>query len=110
MQITEDKKGDVVILALSGKLDATTSKTFQDKLLADMNSGDQRFIVDLSQLEYVSSSGLRVFLLASKRLSSSDGKIVLCSLKDHVRQVFDLTGFSSTLSIYSSRDEAFKSL
>jgi len=110
MQITEDKKGDVVVLALSGKLDATTSKTFQDKLLADINSGDRRFVVDLSQVEYVSSSGLRVFLLASKRLNSSDGKIVLCSLKDHVRQVFDLAGFSSILSICSSRDEAFKSL
>jgi anti-sigma B factor antagonist len=110
MEINEDKKGDVVILALSGKLDATTSKTFEDKLLADIDSGDQRFVIDLSQLEYVSSSGLRVFLLAAKRLSSSNGKIALCSLKNHIQQVFDLAGFSSILSIYGSRDEALKAL
>ena len=87
-----------------------TSKTFEDKLLADIDSGGQRFVIDLAQLEYVSSSGLRVFLVAAKRLTSSKGKIVLCSLKDHIRQVFDLAGFSSILAIFGSRDEAFKSL
>jgi anti-sigma B factor antagonist len=110
MDISEDRKAGAVILALSGKLDATTAKTFEEKILGVIDSGAQRLVVDLSLLEYVSSSGLRVFLLAAKRLQSTDGKIVLCSMKDHVRQVFDLAGFSSILSIYSSRDQAMKSL
>jgi anti-anti-sigma factor len=108
MDISEERKADAVVLALSGKLDATTAKTFEDKILAVINSGAQRLVIDLSQLDYVSSSGLRVFLLAAKRLRTVDGKIVLCSMKDHVRQVFDLAGFSSMLSIYASRDEAIK--
>jgi anti-anti-sigma factor len=99
-----------VILALSGKLDATSAKTFEDKILGLINSGAQRLVVDLSQLEYVSSSGLRVFLLAAKHLQATDGKIVLCGLQDHVRQVFDLAGFSSILSIYGSREETLKGL
>lgn len=110
MDISEDRKADAVILALSGKLDATSAKTFEDKILGLINSGAQRLVVDLSQLEYVSSSGLRVFLLAAKRLRSSNGKIVLCSLKDHIRQVFDPAGFSSILPIYGSRDKALKGL
>ena len=110
MDISEDRKADAVILALSGKLDATTAKTFEDRILGVINSGIQRLVVDLSQLDYVSSSGLRVFILAAKRLQTVDGKIVLCSMKDHVRQVFDLAGFSSMLSIYGSRDEAIKGL
>jgi anti-sigma B factor antagonist len=110
MDISEDRKGDVLVLALSGKLDATTSKTFEDKILGLIDSGSLRLVVDLAQLEYVSSSGLRVFLLAAKRLQGAQGKIVLCALKDHVRQVFDLAGFSSILSIYASRDEAIKGL
>jgi anti-sigma B factor antagonist len=108
MEISEDRKADVLILSLSGKLDATTAKTFEDKILAVINSGAQRLAVDLSQLDYVSSSGLRVFLLAAKQLQGTQGKIVLCALKDHVRQVFDLAGFSSVLSIYGSRDEAIR--
>ncbi len=110
IDISEDRRTDAVVLALSGKLDATTAKTFEDKILAEIDSGDRRFVIDLSQLEYVSSSGLRVLLLAAKRLHSTDGKIVLCSLKEHVRQVFDLAGFSSILSLYGSRDEALKAL
>jgi anti-sigma B factor antagonist len=110
IDISEDRKADTVVLALSGKLDATTAKTFEDKILAEIDSGDRRFVIDLSHLEYVSSSGLRVFLLAAKRLHSAEGKIVLCSLKEHVRQVFDLAGFSSILSIYGSRDDALKAL
>ena len=110
MDISEDRKADALILALSGKLDATTAKTFEDKILGVINSGTQRLVVDLSQLEYVSSSGLRVFLLAAKRLQATDGKIVLCALKDQIRQVFDLAGFSSFLSTYGSRDEAIKGL
>ena len=108
MDISEDRKADAVVLALSGKLDATTAKTFEDKILGVINSGAQRLVVDLALLEYVSSSGLRVFLLAAKRLQTTDGKIVMCGLQDHVRQVFDLAGFSSILSIYGSRDEAIK--
>jgi len=108
MDISEDRKADAVVLALSGKLDATTAKTFEDKILGVINSGAQRLVVDLAQLEYVSSSGLRVFLLAAKRLRVTDGKIVLCGLQDHVRQVFDLAGFSSIISIYGSRDDAIK--
>jgi anti-anti-sigma factor len=110
MDISEDRKADAVVLALSGKLDATTAKTFEDKILGVIGSGAQRVVVDLAQLEYVSSSGLRVFLLAAKRLQATNGKISLCGLQDHIRQVFDLAGFSSILSIYGSRDEAIKGL
>jgi anti-anti-sigma factor len=110
MDISEDRKADAMVLALSGKLDATTAKTFEDKILGVINSGAKQLVVDLSRLEYVSSSGLRVFLLAAKRLQATDGKIAMCGLQDHVRQVFDLAGLSSILSIYGSRDEAIKGL
>jgi len=109
MDISEDRKADVVVLALSGKLDAMAAKNFEERILGVIDSGAQRLVVDLSQLEYISSSGLRVFLLAAKRLQGTQGKIVLCTLRDHIRQVFDLAGFSSIFSIYGARDEAVKS-
>jgi anti-sigma B factor antagonist len=51
-----------------------------------------------------------VFVLAAKRLDSGKGKIVLCSLKDPVREVFDIVGFLSVFSVYGSHDEAIRSL
>ena len=110
MEITERRTADIVTLSLSGKLDTTTAKTFEAKILAQIESGDRRFVIDLAQLEYVSSAGLRVFILAAKRLNSANGKIVLCSLKDPVKEVFDIAGFLPVFSIYGSHDEALKNL
>jgi len=110
MEITERRTADIVTLSLSGKLDTTSAKTFEAKILAQIESCDRRFIVDLAQLDYISSSGLRVFVLAAKRLDSGKGKIVLCSLKDPVREVFDIVGFLSVFSVYGSHDEAIRSL
>jgi anti-sigma B factor antagonist len=110
MEMTERRTADIVTLSLSGKLDTMTAKAFEERILAHIGSGDWRFIIDLGQLDYISSAGLRVFLLAAKRLGSPNGKIVVCSLKDPVREVFDIAGFSSIFSIYGSHDEALKGL
>jgi anti-sigma B factor antagonist len=122
MEITEHKTGDIVTLCLSGKLDTTGAKAFEEKFLTLIESGDRRFIIDLGELEYIGSAGLRVFALASKRLNGVNGKIVLCGFKktvpyhtlnrptDPVREVFDIAGFSSLFSTYGSQDEAIKDL
>jgi anti-anti-sigma factor len=110
MEISEDRKADAVVLALSGKLDATTAKTFEKKILSQIESGERRFVINLAQLDYISSAGLRVFLLAAKRLNTANGKILLSSLQDSVRELFDITGFSSIFSIYGSDDDAIKNL
>ncbi|MGH7798300.1 MAG: STAS domain-containing protein, partial [Candidatus Binatia bacterium] len=103
-------------------LDTTAAKAFEEKILGQIESGDRRFIIDLAQLDYIGSTGLRVFVLAAKRLSSTNGKLVLCGLKktipyytlnrtpDPVREVFDTAGFSSIFSTYGSHDDAIQDL
>jgi anti-anti-sigma factor len=122
MEITERRTADIVTLGLSGRLDSTTAKTFQDAILGGIESGNRRLVVDLSQLEYISSAGLRVFALAGKRLNSANGKLVLCGFKktipyytlnripDPVREVFDTSGFSSIFPSYGSHDDAIEAL
>ena len=110
MEITERRTADIVTLSLSGRLDTTTAKTFEAKILAQIESGDRRFIIDLAQLDYISSAGLRVFVFAAKRLASGNGKIVLCALKDPIKEVFNIAGFLSDFPVYSSHNEAIKSL
>ena len=122
MEITEQKTADIVTLSLSGKLDTNSAKAFEEKFLTRIESGNRRFIIDLAQLEYIGSAGLRVFAVASKRLNGVNGKIVLCGFRktvpyhtlnrptDPVREVFDIAGFSSLFSTYGSQDEAIKDL
>jgi anti-sigma B factor antagonist len=110
MQITEQKSAGVVTLRLSGKLDTTTAPAFEEKILGRIESGERHVVIDLAQLDYISSAGLRVMMLAGKRLSAANGKMVLCSLKDRVREVFDIAGLSSIFSIYGSYDDATRCL
>ena len=122
MEITERRTADIVTLSLSGKLDGTTAKTFEEKILTRIDSGDRRFIIDVSELHYISSAGLRVFALAGKRLNSTNGKLVLCGFKktipyntlnripDPVREVFDTSGFSLIFPSYGSHDDAIEAV
>jgi anti-anti-sigma factor len=122
IEISERRTGDIVTLSLSGKLDTTSAKAFEEKILGQIESGERRFIIDLAQLDYIGSAGLRVFVLATKQLDSANGKLVLCGFKktipyytlnrtpDPVREVFDIAGFSSFFSIYGSHDDAIKDL
>jgi anti-sigma B factor antagonist len=110
MEITEQKSAGVVTLRLSGRLDTTTAQAFEDKILGRIESGERHVVIDLAQLDYISSAGLRVIVLAGKRLSAANGKMVLCSLKDRVREVFDIAGFSAIFTIYGSHDDATRGL
>jgi anti-sigma B factor antagonist len=110
MEISERKTAEVVTLSLAGKLDTSTAKAFEEKILGQIEAGERRIVIDLAKLDYVSSAGLRVFVLAAKRLDGAHGKIVLCALRDSVKQVFDIAGFSSIFSVYGSHDEAIKNL
>ena len=106
MQIVEEKLGTVLALALKGRLDAATSKGVEDRLLALIDSGEIHLVVDLEQLNYISSVGLRVLMLAAKRLRTANGAIVVCALQPTVQQVFEIAGFTKIFRIFPTRDAA----
>ena len=110
MDITEDRKADVVILALSGKLDVTTAKQLEDKILTQIDSGDSRFVIDFAYLNYISSSGLRVLYRVSSKLKEKGGRIVLCRLNDDVKRVFDIVDRAGDFRVFITRDEAMENL
>lgn len=107
MQIRQNKKDDVLILELEGRLDVNTSNTFSDRVLSLIGAGEKYFVIDLSQVVYISSSGLRAFLTLAKKLSEN-GKIVLSSLRQEVKEIFDISGFGSLFPIVASQEEALR--
>lgn len=106
MEITEQKKGSVVVLALAGRLDAGTAGKLEEKLVGLIDAGNRSFVLDFMHLDYISSAGLRVLLMTAKKLKGLTGRIVLASLKNHIREVFDIAGFSAIFPIYDQQDAA----
>ena len=110
MEITQTEMNGIVVVALQGRLDTNTSVTLEEELLNLAGEKSRRIVVDLSELDFISSSGLRVLLTAGKKSKGVNGRIVLCALTDHVKQVFDVAGFTMLFSLYPSQEEAVKSL
>lgn len=67
-------------------------------------------MVDCSALQYVNSAGLKVFLLAAKKLEPIGGQLVICSLAASVMMIFDMIGFTRIMKIAPNREEALRSL
>jgi anti-anti-sigma factor len=107
MLITEFKKNGIKFLELHGKIDG--SATDFDKELADMVVGENKIIVDCSELNFISSLGLRAFLSAVKTVSNSNGTIAICNLSQPITEVFKMAGLTKIFQIYSNIDEAIES-
>jgi len=110
VEIIETKKNDITVLALKGRLDTLSSTSLENKLLGIINNNVLNVIIDFSELEFISSSGLRVLLTAGKQVKTKQGMLVLCSLKEHVKEVFDVAGFTMLFKMYASLDEAIQKL
>ncbi len=108
MEIREEKLGNTLLFEVKGRLDAATSGDFEKIIFARLEAGEGRLLFDLANLSYISSAGLRVFLVTAKKLTKHKGIMALCGLQEHVKEVFDISGFTSILTIYSTRDEAIE--
>jgi anti-sigma B factor antagonist len=106
MEISEKKRSEAVIVSVSGRVDATNAPNLEQRLLGLIDGGERCLVVDCGRLDYISSAGLRALLVALKRLKTAGGKMAVGSLKDDIREVFDIAGFSSILSVYPNLEEA----
>lgn len=106
MEILERKKGNVSIISLSGRLDAYSANDLEEKLTAMIDAAQIRMIVSLENLEYISSSGLRVLLAALKKVRKQQGDIKLSCLKPYIKEVFDIAGFTQLFNIFDTDESA----
>ncbi|MCK5686734.1 STAS domain-containing protein [bacterium] len=106
MKVLEEKIGNVYNVKISGKLDATTSGEFDTNLTRIVDSGEIVLAIDFSGLDYISSAGLRIFLILLKKIKKADGKLACHSMNDNVKEVFVISGFSSIIPIFPTAEEA----
>ncbi len=97
---------DICEVRPKGRLDSASGPAFEKDLLGRIESGRLRMLLDFGELQYISSAGLRIVLLAAKKMKSAGGKMALCSLNPQIAEVFEISGFSNILDIHSSRDAA----
>jgi anti-sigma B factor antagonist len=106
MQLVEKESGAVTVLELGGRLDSNTSKVLEDKVMEILGQGKKNLLMDFKDVDYINSTGLRVLLLALQQLKKNQGKLVLSTIKDYMKEVFEISGYTEIFPIYGSQEEA----
>jgi anti-anti-sigma factor len=94
------------VFFVSGRMDAESAPKFEQSCKAWMTEGNNKLVVDLGDLAYVSSMGLRSFLSVAKALQGKGGYLRICRATGLVRQVFEITGLTKIFTIYDSTESA----
>lgn len=106
MNIAESRRKDKLIVMPTGRIDSVSSSTFDRHLAAVIGRGDVNLVIDLAGLEYISSTGLSVFLTAAKKVKAAGGRMALSGLSSRIRLVFEMSGFLRLFPIYPNVDAA----
>ncbi|NLE67098.1 MAG: STAS domain-containing protein [Lentisphaerae bacterium] len=106
MDIQTARQGKAVIVKPRGRMDAATAPLFEQACDNLVQAGEKAVVMDLSALEYISSAGLRTILSVGKKIKSASGKLALCSLAGMVKEVFDISGFTTMFVVTDSAEQA----
>ena len=110
MEITTQASGNAWIVAVSGRLDTLTAPEYEKTLSTLIDDGKIHLVVDFSALTYISSAGLRALVATGKKLKKAGGNAVFAKLQENVRDVFEMTGFHTMLSLFDSVEDALAAL
>lgn len=106
MEISQTPQDGFTTVHLNGRLDAATCAEVERALAAVFDAGSKGLVIDFTKLNYISSAGLRVLLSTAKKAKSSGGKLALFGLGEEVRQIFEISGFTSILPIFPDAPSA----
>ena len=110
MEINHTVENGILNVAIKGRLDAATASVAEGEIKKMLEGKENRLLFDLSELEYLSSVGLRVILSAAKEIRSRDGKVALAALTQYVYEIFEISGFTAMLPIKDTVEEGLKDL
>ena len=102
MDINIDKQSKAVIVAVKGRMDAVSAPEFQSTMADYIAAGENRFVVDCSDLEYISSAGLRSVFKARRAMEAKRGTLLLVNVQPQVQKVFDIVKALPSNSVFKT--------
>jgi len=113
MELVEKLNGVVKVVTVTGRIDQASAAAFQEKLapwLAQSKAGEAPVLLDFSGVDYISSVGLRVLMLAAKQVKAQQGKIAIAALTPVVTEVFQISRFHLVFPVHPDVATAVASL
>jgi anti-sigma B factor antagonist len=106
----ERKKSEkgIEILQVSGRIDPSTSNQLEEEINTVFSTGQFKLVLNLSEVDFISSTGLRIFLTALKKVKAQNGDVKICCMNSNVEKVFKIAGFVSLFDILTTEEEAVR--
>ena len=106
MDVMTEWQDGVLLIRVSGRIDGSNAAAFDRAVIAALETDDCAVLVDLENLSFITSAGLRTFAKVARRLRRGTGELALCAMRDETRKVFEVAGFHKVIPIYPARAEA----
>jgi anti-sigma B factor antagonist len=109
MKVQSRRFANAVVLQVTGRLDQDTCDLFRSDLMREVEGAARdggAIVLDLAGMEYISSAGLRCFMLASRQAKSQQGRIYVAALQPMVREIFEISHFNLVFQVFPSVSEA----
>jgi anti-anti-sigma factor len=110
MEIQKEQVGDVHVVTANGRLDGIYSTAFAKEVGELIGGANAKILIDFTDIDFVSSAGLRAVLLLMKKAKVSGGAFALCGVNEQVREVLDISGFADMFSIQPGRAQGLAAL
>jgi len=106
MEIIGEKIGEVEVLKLKGRLDASSAKDFKDRINSLVTGNSDKIVIDMEKVDFIDSSGLGSLVSSLRSVNKSGGDIKISSLQNQVRAIFELTRLHRVFGIYEDNNAA----
>jgi anti-sigma B factor antagonist len=104
---------NVTLIQVEGRIDHTTAKDFETRLLPQLEgcSGEtKKILLDFSEVNYISSAGLRVLMIAAKQCKKQNGKMVLAALQPMIQEIFHISRFDTVFEVFPTVKSAMETI
>lgn len=108
VDLKEETQGDILVLKMSGRLDAVSSPIVERKIFDYINDGVHKLLLDFSGVDYLSSAGMRMLLSTTKKLKTLAGKLVVCCVTTNVMDVLKMSGFDHVLELTETEEDGLR--
>ena len=108
--LTEARLDEGIVLEVTGRIDSVTAESFDKTMTGLLDEMPRSLVLDFANVEFLSSAGIRVLMLAARRTRASGIRLALCSLRGNINQIFVISGIVPIFSIHADRAAALSSL
>lgn len=106
IKVEQERDGDALVLLPIKRIDGSNARSFEVLVMGLINNGERQMVIDCGRLEFISSSGLRVLLVAAKTLKASNRTLAVCAMSARVEDIFRISGMDRIIRTEASRAAA----